>query len=155
MSTVIQPLLDSSDYNNPKGRPAAKSVGSKTLYSDLNLKLRKGAGKDDITPLYDIDAIKNSLKNLILTNYGDRPFHPEIGCNISSLLFEPVDEYTAVGLQEEIKVTIGRNEPRVNLLVTEIQYDEDKNSFYVTLGFRLSQGSNIEEEVSFYLERLR
>ena len=64
------------------------STRSNNLYSDLNLNFNKNPATKDIAKLKDVEAVKRSVRNLILTNRFERPFHPEIGSDIRALLFE-------------------------------------------------------------------
>ena len=88
--------LELSDYNTKK----ASNVARVSTFSDLDLRFRRHPNTSDIKPLTDIEAVKNALRNLLLTNSGDRPFHPEIGSGVTRLLFEPGDPYTAIAIKE-------------------------------------------------------
>lgn len=142
----------STDFNSRTVK--SQQVAKNTLYADLNLKLKNHPGTKDVVPVVDLDAVKNSIKNLLLTNYVDRPFHPEIGSNVSGLLFEPVDQFTAASLREEIKTCLGRFEPRINQVVVNVVDASDRNSYQITVGFNVIS-SDIRQGIAFYLERLR
>tara|TARA_A100001015_G_scaffold290735_1_gene364084 strand:- start:72 stop:506 length:435 start_codon:yes stop_codon:yes gene_type:complete len=139
-----------SDYNDTK----ASNVAFKNVYTDIPLSFKEHPVIKDIRPIRDIDAVKQSLKNLILTNQGERLFQGAIGGNVTRYLFEPVTPLVAYSLQEEITRTIARNEPRVRATKVKVTGDTDANAFYVTIGFNVDF-SNDREEVSFALERLR
>ena len=83
--------------------PKASTIARKYVHADLNLTFIPNPITGDINPVKDIEAIKNSVKNLIMTNFQERPFQPEIGSGIRALLFEPVDTITAHELEEAIK----------------------------------------------------
>ena len=116
--------------------------------------LRENQELGDIVPLLDIDAVKTSVKNLILTNYNERPFQPKIGSNLINYLFEPANRLTVVTIQESIKRIIQRSEPRVDSVVVDVIDDSDRNRYDVTIYFRII---NIDTEVDFtiYLTRIR
>ena len=78
-----------SDYNT-SGKKASV-VSSGRLYSDLDLSLTLHPIFHDIMPLTDTDAVINAVRNLISTNFHERPFQPVLGSNLSNLLFEPAD----------------------------------------------------------------
>lgn len=144
-----------SDYNgkiDQSGYIPANAVSS--LYADLNLGFRLLEGTRDIRPVTDIDAIKNSIRHLILTGRGERPFHPELGSGITELLFENVDSFTAAVLRDEITGVVRLHEKRVDNVDVEIFDDGDRNAFYVTIKFSIRQ-TDIPTEVSFYLDRIR
>ena len=139
-----------SDYNTLK----ASNIAFKNVYSDIPIGFKEHPVKKDIRPLKDIDAIKQSLKNLILTNQGERPFQPNIGGNVTRYLFEPITPLVAYSLEKEILRTIARNEPRVSNTEVIVSADIDANAFNITISFFIDI-SNEREEISFALERLR
>jgi phage baseplate assembly protein W len=124
------------------------------LFSDVPLEFITHPNTRDIRPLTDINAVRQAVKILVLSNYTDRPFHPELGGNVTRYLFENANKFTAVALRDEILRVIQRNEPRVTNEKVEIQLDEDRNRILVTLLFTIKL-SNINTEVSFYLDRIR
>ena len=82
-------------------------------------------------------AVKQSLKNLVFTNYGDRLYQPTIGGNIRASLFEPIDQFTTDFLETSIKQTIFNHEPRVSSLDVRVKADPDNNAYGVTIYFTL------------------
>ena len=134
--------------------PRAKTVAFNSVYTDIPLQLKEHPVKKDILPLRDLDAIKQSVKNLILTNQGERPFQMGLGGNVTQYLFEPVTGFTAHSLKEEIIKTLRRHEPRIQNTQVNVSADVDRNRFDVTISF-LVIASDTTEQVSFGLERLR
>lgn len=106
-------------------------------FSDLNLAFTKNPVSADVTKKYDEEAIKASLRNLILTKNYERPFHPEIGCQIYYLMFENYDPIMKRVMEQTIKNTIAKFEPRVNLENIQINTNEDANGVEVTIEFRI------------------
>jgi phage baseplate assembly protein W len=106
-------------------------------FSDLNLAFTKNPVSADVTKKYDEEAIKASLRNLILTKNYERPFHPEIGCQIYYLMFENYDPIMKRVMEQTIKNTIAKFEPRVNLENVQINTNEDANGVEVTIEFRI------------------
>jgi phage baseplate assembly protein W len=153
--TLQDPLSDKSVL----ARRAA-IVSKNRQYTDLDLSLqlypivREEGQLGDINPLIDIDAVKASVKNLILTNYNERPFQPKLGSNLRALLFEPADRLTAVAIRESIKRVIAQYEPRVDSVTVQILDDSDRNRYHVTIGFRVIT-IDTEVNISVYLVRLR
>jgi phage baseplate assembly protein W len=124
------------------------------LYSDFDLSFLKHPNTKDVTILKDIDAVKQSVKNLILTAKGERPFQPLLGSNIRKLLFEPVDEFTAFDIKEQVQITLRNFEPRVKVLNINVESEPDNNRFRLTIEFQMI--TNLDTgSVSFYLERIR
>jgi phage baseplate assembly protein W len=99
-------------------------------------------------------AVVQSLKNLILLNYYEKPFHPEIGSNIRKLLFELVSPTIAALISKEIEIAIQNFEPRVELRQIQVVENFNGDGFDVTIEFFIV---NIPDPitVSFFLERLR
>lgn len=132
----------------------ASTIARNKYYKDLDLGLRVHPGLLDIRPLEDIEAVKNSVKNLVMTGGGDRPFHPEIGSSVFNYLFELGNNWTALGIQSAIKKVLDIYEPRIDRVSVEVIDQLDRNSYFITIGFRV-KAPNIATEVNFYLERLR
>jgi phage baseplate assembly protein W len=115
-----------------------------------------------VNPLsYDLIAIKNetaiarSVRNLVLTNQGERFFNPILGSKVSRLLFENVDEITAAAIQEEITTTINNFEPRVNLLSVDVSPDYDNGEFNVTVRYEIVGIDVLPQQLSFALQPTR
>jgi len=108
----------------------------------------------DIYKKYDENAIKQSIKNLILTKNFERPFRSDIGSQISSLLFEPITPVLRATIKKTITNTIISYEPRVNLLNVEVLLSPDNNGVYVTIVFSIVNTST-PISVDLFLERTR
>lgn len=123
-------------------------------YTDLDLNFIASPSTGDIAKRYDENAIKQSVKNLILTNHYERLFHPEIGSQVSSLLFEPADPMLKAMLEQAITNTINNHEPRVRLISVEVNMNPDNNAVYVSITFRIL---NTEQPitVNMILQRTR
>jgi len=141
-----------SDYN-AQNRTAA-IVSKQKPYSDLDMSLSLNI-YNDIVPFYDIDAVKTSVKNLILTNFNEVPFQPDVGSNLSALLFEPADKFTMTSLKRAITRVISVYEPRVDSLVVQVTDDSDRNAYEVTLGFRVITLNTPVVDMTIYLLRIR
>jgi len=123
-------------------------------YSDLNLKLTLHPVRKDIMSLKDDAAIKNSVKNLLLTNFFERPFQPDLGANLRALLFEPADVITRVALRDTIKNVLNEREPRISDVTVLVENEDAKNAYRVTVGFNIKQIEKTET-VEIILKRLR
>jgi phage baseplate assembly protein W len=95
------------------------------------------AGKYDIAKKYDENAIKQSVRNLVMTNHYERLFHPEIGSQVTALLFEPFTPLLEAMLVRAITNTIQNHEPRVELLQVDVKLNPDNNAVFVTIIFRI------------------
>ena len=121
---------------------------------DLDLDFVAHPVTKDIVLKKDVEAVKRSVRNLVLTNPHERPFHPEIGSGITGILFENVSPTTAVVLQSEIRQVITNFEPRVRLIDISVLGDIDKNGYYVTIEFQVINIPN-PVTIELFLERLR
>ncbi len=107
------------------------------IFSDLDLNFTAHPVTKDIVRKYDDNAIKQSLKNLILTSNYERPFHSEIGSQVRSLLFEPASPMLAVSMRKAIFDLVNNFEPRVELIDVVVDFNPDGNTFYVTITFKI------------------
>ena len=101
-----------------------------------------------------MDALKRSVRNLVLTSSYERPFRPEIDAGVRQYLFEPMTAITAVRIKNAIENTIRNHEPRVELINVVVTSNERTNSFDVSIVFR-PKNVNTTEQVTFSLERAR
>jgi phage baseplate assembly protein W len=107
------------------------------IFSDLDLNFTKHPVTGDITRRYDDNAIKQSVKNLLLTRNFERPFHSEIGSPIRQLLFDNPGPMFNVMLQRAVIDVINNFEPRVNIIDVRVDDYSDANEVYVTLEFTI------------------
>ena len=114
------------------------SINRKTRqYSDLNLLFTTHPTTADITKKIDEEAVKASIRNLISTRNYERPFHPEIGCQVFSLLFENFNPITTQVMKNTIRDVIQKYEPRVKLLDVSIRDRSDNNEIQIEVFFKL------------------
>ena len=123
-------------------------------YKDLDLDFGRNAVTNDVNKLTDVEAVKRSVRNLILTNHYERPFHPELGCGIRGLLFEPLSPLVAIQLERKVEEVIENHEPRATINEISARPDLDRNSYEMLVSFWVS-GSTEPVTVSTFLERLR
>jgi len=131
------------------------SSRSTRLYKDIALSFERNAATKDVIVKKDVDAVKQSVRNLILTNHYERPFQPEIGSGISNLLFEPLDPITANSLTRVIGEVITNFEPRAQLISVDAQPDYNSNSYEVTINFRVINVPGELVSLTTMLERSR
>ena len=131
-----------------------ESKRSAKIYRDLDLDFQVNSATKDIQKLSDVEAVKRSVRNLINTNHYERPFHPEIGSDVRSMLFEPMTPLTALNLQRKVAEVLNNFEPRIDLQQVLASPDIDKNSYELKIMFYVI-GSNQPVEVETFLERLR
>ena len=108
---------------------------SSRIYKDLNLNFSANPVTGDVTQVTDVIAVKRSVRNLLLTNHYDRPFHPEIGSNIPALLFENFGPITGNQLSRTIEEMISNFEPRARVETVECFPVPDTNTYDVHIYF--------------------
>ena len=106
-------------------------------FSDLNLLFSTNPVTRDVTKTLDEEAIKASVRNLVLTKNYERPFHPEIGCQAYGLLFDNFTSATVKIMERTIADVIEKFEPRVRLVEVKINDQSDSNTIRADIFFRI------------------
>lgn len=133
---------------------AQVTINRQPDYSDLDLDFMINPITGDINKKTGVDAIKRSVRNLIFTNYYERPFKSKIGSDVPKLLFDNVDVMTATFIEDAIIRLINNFEPRVRLQSVRVTADYDNNGFGVEVQYIIV---NTETPATFnlFLERIR
>ena len=92
-----------------------KSNKSVSTFKDINLDFTRNTVTNDVVKIEDVEAIKRSVRNLVNTNFYERPFHPELGCGARQLLFEPFTPVTSIFIRRKVEEVITNYEPRARL----------------------------------------
>ena len=124
-------------------------------YTDLDLFFAKKATSKDISKVTDIQAVKRSIRNLVLTNHYEKPFHPEIGSGVRGILFEPMTPLTAHILTRKIEDVIENFEPRARLISVRAIPNLDRNEYECTIEFFVVNTPTELVDLTVFLERLR
>ena len=124
-------------------------------YSDLDLFFTKKTVGSDVNKVTDIQAVKRSVRNLILLNAFEKPFHPEISSGVRDMLFENMSPVVASILNKQIEDVVVNFEPRVRLVGVRALPDYDRNIYNVTLEFYVVNAPTELVDLSVMLERLR
>jgi len=124
------------------------------LYKDFDLSFAVNPTTGDLSKKLDVNAVKQSLRTLILTNYYERPFAPEKGANLRAMLFENISPLAANAMQKVIENLVNTYEPRAKLEDVVVRANIDNNAYdvsiyYYVVGFPQPQNLNTT------LERLR
>jgi phage baseplate assembly protein W len=133
---------------------ATVNIDSTRTFRDLDLNFTIHPIRKDINVHKNEYAIINSVKNLILTNFYERPFQPEIGSNVRRLLFDNIDSIIAAQLERAIEETILNFEPRVSISNITAVPSPDENKYSVQLEFFVINNSS-PITINFFLERIR
>lgn len=131
--------------------PRSKKI---SLYADLYKDLTQNPTNGDLALRRDEESVKESIKNLILTDKGERLMQPLIGGNIRAMLFENITPAVLKIIEEQIFITIEEYEPRAEIIDVEVKSAIDDNKVEVTIRFYIT---NIAQpiQLSVFLERIR
>lgn len=124
-------------------------------YRDLDLFFTRRSRDSDVNVLTNVTAVKRSVRNLILTNFYEKPFHPEIGSGVRDLLFEIVSPLTAIALAQSVEDVINNYEPRALLLGVDVIDNIDANAYDITVTFEVINAPGEIVQLDVLLEALR
>ena len=131
-----------------------KSKRSNRIYKDLDLNFTRNPVTNDVTKIEDVDAVKRSVRNLVQTNFYERPFHPELGCGVRELLFENFTPVTGIFIRRKVEEVITNFEPRARISQVAVNEQPDRNGIEVTVYFYVMNMPN-PVSVTTVLQRIR
>ena len=124
-------------------------------FKDISAVFEVNPLNDDLIILKNSNAIARSIRNIIFTARGDKPFNPFFGSRVSELLFDPMDQITTLAIKTEIEETIKNFEPRVNLKEVQVNPSYDDNEYSVVINYEII-GIDLDiQQLSFALELTR
>ena len=124
-------------------------------FKDLSASFQTNPLSNDLIALKNESAIARSVRNLVLTIQGERPFQPTLGTGVNNLLFDNMDKLTASAIRSELRTTIENYEPRVEINEIIVEPDFERNAFHVTLQYFIIGMDVPEQELTFALEPTR
>ena len=124
-------------------------------YSDLDLFFGRKTSNNDVSKITDIQAVKRSIRNLVLLNTYEKPFHPEISSGVRGMLFENMTPITANILARKVEDVINNFEPRARLISVTAIPDLDRNAYEVAVQFYVVNTPTELVDISLMLETLR
>jgi len=131
-----------------------KSKKSVRTYRDLDLDFTRHPVTNDVVAIEDVNAVKRSVRNLINTNFYERPFHPELGCGVREMLFENYTPMTGIFMRRKIEEVLRNYEPRANLSSIQVNEQMDRNAIDVVVNFYVLNLPN-PVSVTTTLQRIR
>tara|TARA_B100000927_G_scaffold67159_1_gene52972 strand:- start:8002 stop:8406 length:405 start_codon:yes stop_codon:yes gene_type:complete len=131
-----------------------QSIKRSRIYKDIDLSFGVNAFSKDLNSKLDVNAVKQSMKSLMLTQRGERPFHPEIGSSIYHLLFEPMTPGQEMSLKAIIEDVLRTFEPRCLLEEVSVRPNFDLDQYEIKIFFHVV-GVNEPQELAVALKRLR
>ena len=111
------------------------------LFLDIDMKMRGHPVKKDTVFVTDAQAVSNSIKMLVLTNYYERPFNSELGGNITALLFELADEDTSGSAESRVTELLQKYEPRCEIV--SVQAENCDHTLVVSINFRIINSTQV------------
>ena len=124
-------------------------------FKDLSASFKTNPLSNDLIALKNESAIARSVRNLVLTIQGERPFQPVLGTGVNNLLFDNMDKLTASAIRSELRTTIENYEPRVEINEILVEPDFEGNAMHVTLQYFIIGIDVPEQELTFALEPTR
>ena len=124
-------------------------------YTDLDLFFGKKTSNSDVQDITDVQAVKRSIRNLVLLNHYEKPFHPEIASGVRDMLFELMTPVTAIILARKIEDVIQNFEPRARLVSVTAEPNLDKNLYEVSIEFYIVNQPTELVDLTILLERVR
>ena len=124
-------------------------------FKDLSASFQTNPLSNDLIALKNESSIARSVRNLVLTIQGERPFQPTLGTGVNNLLFDNMDKLTASAIRSELRTTIENYEPRVEINEIIVEPDFERNAFHVTLQYFIIGMDVPEQELTFALAPTR
>ena len=131
-----------------------KSKKSTRTYVDLDLDFTRHPVTNDVVKITDVEAVKRSVRNLINTQFYERPFHPELGCGVRDMLFENYTPMTGIFMRRKIEEVLSNYEPRASLSSIQVNEQMDRNAIDVVVNFYVLNLPN-PVSVTTTLQRIR
>ena len=124
-------------------------------YIDLDLFFQRKIPSNDVNTITDVQAVKRSIRNLVLLNPYEKPFHPEISSGVRGMLFELMTPFVAAQLTKKVEDVINNFEPRARLVSVRANPDYDRNEYEVSIEFYVVNTPTELVDLTVMLERLR
>ena len=123
-------------------------------YSDLDLDFIAHPTTGDVVKKYGDDAIKRSIRNLVMTNFYDKPFRPGVGSNVTKLLFENSTPIVKNLISSAITEMVNNYEPRIRIRKIDVNFSETDNAYNISIFFTIVNTSQ-PVTINLFLERIR
>ncbi len=149
---MVNAWRNTDAFNDDQGKTETRSS---QVYSDLDLFFGRNNKTKDVSKLSNVTAVKRSVRNLVLMNEFEKPFHPEISSGIRDTLFELLTPVTAIILARQVQDVIENFEPRARLIGVRAWPDLDRNAYDVSVQFYVVNAPTELIELTLPLERLR
>ena len=106
-------------------------------FKDISMSFKFNPLSGDLITLKNENAIARAVRNIVSTTPGEKLFDPDFGSSVGEILFENVDDITAVSIQDEIRSSLTNYEPRVEIINVNVDANFDENQFDVVISYRI------------------
>jgi len=124
-------------------------------FKDVSMSFKINPLNNDLVALKNTTAISRSVRNIIFTTPGEKFFEPTFGSRVSQMLFENMDDITAISIRDEIKNSIDIFEPRVQLTGVRVNPDFDSNQYNAVITYKIIGADIPEQQLEFVLQPTR
>ena len=124
-------------------------------FKDISMSFQSNPLNNDFLALKNESAIARSIKNIVFTITGEKFFNPDFGSKLYTILFENLDDISALKIKDEIRQSIIRFEPRVDLIDVKVFPDFDNNGFDVTIVYEIIGADIPAQQLQFVLQSTR
>lgn len=138
-------------FNVDKYTNASKNAD---FFSDFTSSFSIHPGTNDLARIRNDQAVVQSVRNLLLTDPGERFFRPLIGTNLKRFLFEDISPITALQIKMVIEDTLTNFETRIRLVETIVEPDDIQNGYNIRLKFYIINNTS-PTEINLFLDRIR
>ena len=120
-------------------------------FKDINLSFKRHPVTNDLVVIKNEDAIKQSVKNIIFTILGEKPFLPLFGSKLNSALFELDTNFNETKISDEISSVLLNNEPRISNILVSVSNPQDSHELNVTIQYDITGISSPSQAVDVVL----
>ena len=124
-------------------------------FKDVSMSFQSNPLNKDLLAIKNENAIARSIKNIVFTEPGEKFFNPDFGSKLYSILFENIDDISAIKIKDQIEQSIKTFEPRVDLVKVEVFPDFDNNGFDVKITYKIIGVEIVPQELQFILQPTR
>ena len=124
-------------------------------FKDISMSFQSNPLNKDLLAIKNENAIARSIKNIVFTEPGEKFFNPDFGSKLYSILFENIDDISAIKIKDQIEQSIKNFEPRVDLVEVEVFPDFDNNGFDVKITYKIIGAEITPQELQFILQPTR
>lgn len=124
-------------------------------FKDISMSFQSNPVNDDLIALRNENSIARAIKNLVLTNQGERPFQNDLGSRVQRLLFENIDQFTASSIETEVKNVILNYEPRVRVIEVNASPDYDNNAIDLKIVYQIIGIDALPQQLNLALQPVR